>query len=493
VTGLVRRIIALHALVITMATHAQAPPNDMFADRIELVGDYLQIVGDTTRATTETGEPAHCNSGNASLWWRWSAPDDGWVTISTEGSLIPPAFAVYSGANVSNLVFLMCSYARCPALDGESLPTVSTNEQMRVVRGQEYQFVFSSPRVQYDPFPAEDAPRGQFRFSLTFSTIQIVAPSNGARLFTQAPALVQIVLKDAPEMVAEIGLELDGVLLAGIAARLLDPHQYSYFLNPLPAEPHLIRARLVRTDGVTNWSEPVAFEVRPRNDDVNRAFNLTGTNPSGDDDVGFATSQEREVLHPNSAGGTVWYRWTAPENGIVRITTPSDRIAISVQRKNSSGRLEAVAFNAPMWSGAYSPVYNVLHFAGARKKEYFIQFSQTQEYPFFPVSFICDPPWWGHHLPFHFELKFKRGALVEPDIFEIPVDGLSNPGANAFIFAAPPGAYCWILASTDQTRWRVVGKIRASGGSELVFVPVDLNNNHDFYKLTVEHFGRWGR
>jgi len=38
-------------------------------------------------ATKEPGEPAHAgNDGGASIWYSWTAPSTGNVTITTEGS-----------------------------------------------------------------------------------------------------------------------------------------------------------------------------------------------------------------------------------------------------------------------------------------------------------------------------------------------------------------------------------------------------------------------
>src|SRR5262249_3083016 len=55
-------------------------------------------------ATKEPGEPDHAsNAGGKSVWWTWTAPASGGVTLSTSGSSFDTLLAVYIGDSVSNL------------------------------------------------------------------------------------------------------------------------------------------------------------------------------------------------------------------------------------------------------------------------------------------------------------------------------------------------------------------------------------------------------
>src|SRR5436190_4926796 len=83
---------------------ALAPPNDNFADRIPLQGLLAIGTGSNTTATAEVGET---NSSGRSVWWTWTAPRSGPVTLGTAGSSFPlPRLSVYSGTSISNLVSL---------------------------------------------------------------------------------------------------------------------------------------------------------------------------------------------------------------------------------------------------------------------------------------------------------------------------------------------------------------------------------------------------
>jgi hypothetical protein len=80
------------------------PANDSFAGAQALpVGPVtVQVVTDC--ATKEAGEPViHNNPGGRSVWFRWSAPSSGRLTIDTVGSDFDTLLGLYSGESVANL------------------------------------------------------------------------------------------------------------------------------------------------------------------------------------------------------------------------------------------------------------------------------------------------------------------------------------------------------------------------------------------------------
>ncbi len=81
------------------------PVNDNFSDSITL--SSLEVVsGTTVAATHEAGEPSHVNprlGSSASIWYSWTAPDDGTLKLDTEGSNYDTLLAVYSGETVGSL------------------------------------------------------------------------------------------------------------------------------------------------------------------------------------------------------------------------------------------------------------------------------------------------------------------------------------------------------------------------------------------------------
>jgi subtilisin family serine protease len=82
----------------------QPPANDRFANRAALTGTTAAATGSNVDAAKETGEPAHAgNAGGKSVWWTWTAPTNGAVTISTMGSAFDTLLGVYAGTTVSAL------------------------------------------------------------------------------------------------------------------------------------------------------------------------------------------------------------------------------------------------------------------------------------------------------------------------------------------------------------------------------------------------------
>jgi hypothetical protein len=66
-----------------------APTNDSFANRTKLTGSRTRVNANNSGATTEPGEPEKTgNPGGSSIWYTWTAPASGRVTLSTNN--IPP-------------------------------------------------------------------------------------------------------------------------------------------------------------------------------------------------------------------------------------------------------------------------------------------------------------------------------------------------------------------------------------------------------------------
>jgi hypothetical protein len=80
------------------------PPNDAFADGLALSGDAGTRFDSNAEATKEAGEPAHAGDpGGASVWYRWTAAQDGQAVFSTCGSDFDTLLAVYTGSTVGSL------------------------------------------------------------------------------------------------------------------------------------------------------------------------------------------------------------------------------------------------------------------------------------------------------------------------------------------------------------------------------------------------------
>ncbi len=91
------------------------PANDAFANAIVITLNSTgttTVNGFNTNATKEPGEPSHAvnsgpsqadNPGGRSVWWRWTSPSAGNVTIDTRGSYCDTILGVYTGNALGNL------------------------------------------------------------------------------------------------------------------------------------------------------------------------------------------------------------------------------------------------------------------------------------------------------------------------------------------------------------------------------------------------------
>ncbi len=81
-----------------------APPNDDFINRIKLSGSRFSINVSNAGATKELGEPDHSgNPGGSSVWYSWTAPASGRVTLSTnEVPAYPPPSSASGGIGLIN-------------------------------------------------------------------------------------------------------------------------------------------------------------------------------------------------------------------------------------------------------------------------------------------------------------------------------------------------------------------------------------------------------
>ena len=85
-------------------TSSSGPPNDMFAQARVLTRDSGILSGTNVGATKESGEPNHGgDNGDATVWYRWTAPGNGEASFSTAESTFDTTLTVYTGTSVDAL------------------------------------------------------------------------------------------------------------------------------------------------------------------------------------------------------------------------------------------------------------------------------------------------------------------------------------------------------------------------------------------------------
>jgi len=91
-------------------TTPTAGANNAFAAAQTLSGTSGQVTGANGGATKEPGEPNHAGDpGGASIWYSWTAPSDGQLTLTTSGSAIDTLLGLYTGSTPSTLTTVASS------------------------------------------------------------------------------------------------------------------------------------------------------------------------------------------------------------------------------------------------------------------------------------------------------------------------------------------------------------------------------------------------
>lgn len=137
--------------------------NDRFANRRPITGKTATVTGSNVGATRETGEPTIANvGGGKSVWWTWTAPSSGSVTLTTAGSSFDTALGVYRGTAVNALT-------QVAANDDEnySAGVYTSKVTFNAVAGQTYQIAVDGYR----------GATGSIKLSLNLSSTLAAAPT----------------------------------------------------------------------------------------------------------------------------------------------------------------------------------------------------------------------------------------------------------------------------------------------------------------------------
>ena len=108
------------------------PTNDTFANAVLLSGNTFTVSGSNVGATSELSEPRHAGQrGGKSVWWSWTAPSSGTLTVATTSSTFDTLLGVYTGSVVGSL-------ARVGSNDDESASVRTSRVSISVVAGTTY-------------------------------------------------------------------------------------------------------------------------------------------------------------------------------------------------------------------------------------------------------------------------------------------------------------------------------------------------------------------
>lgn len=281
-----------------------APLNDSFSSASTLSGATNRIELSSVGASAEVGERSHGgNPAASSVWWRWTAPDTGMARVTTLESSYDTVLAVYSGDTVDSVSLVA---------ENDDAPGVATSAVTFLAsQGREY-------RIVVDGYQGAT---GDLRLGV-FLPVQPSLP----RITLQPKAWTieegsdeSVVLRVEAEGTHPMAYEWqkDGASLAS------GTNSIYTIERPSIGDAGDYRV-IVRNPLGQVISDVVLLKVL---EEVDHDSFATRSTLEGSRDVGMghnlgASLEPGEPIHggiPN--GGSLWWKWTAPSNGLVQVDT----------------------------------------------------------------------------------------------------------------------------------------------------------------------------
>lgn len=332
---------------ITLRLSEQTPPaNDDFANSAHLTGTTDSASLDTTFAGKEPGEPNHAgDGGGASVWWSWTAPNDGPAFINTCGSDFDTTLGVYTGTDIGSLTAVGGSdnAAGCAPQSRVKFHATAGTTYAIAVDGRGGDTGNAQLHVNESPGPANDdlanaqsltGTAASASGDTTFATEQPGEPQHAGRPGNGSIWFAWTAPADSVALIDACGSDFDTVLgvYTGGDVGNLTPVASNDNATGCGARS---RVRFDVTGGTTydiavdgagqavgNVDLELASGSSPDNDDFANAQRLRGNTDSASAATRFATKEHGEPSHAgNDGGASIWYRWTAPASGTASLNT----------------------------------------------------------------------------------------------------------------------------------------------------------------------------
>jgi hypothetical protein len=223
--------------------------NNLFVNRIEL-GTPARVTGNNTGATTEPQEPTTQFGGGtflqwgATLWYKWTAPFSGSVTIDTLGGELDTVLCVYTGTAVNGLTLVQ--------RNNDFGGTQGSRVSFAVAAGTEYQIQVGGWR----PFgQGTVAQTGAFQLNLAMPpSVTITSPAPGTVFLAGSNFTVEATAATAVGTITNVALYRGGALVGELAGP-----PYSWVVNNAPAGSNALFA--VATDNLGQVSTSAVVTV----------------------------------------------------------------------------------------------------------------------------------------------------------------------------------------------------------------------------------------
>ncbi len=408
-----------------------APDNDLFENAQALSGEPISLTIDPSSATIEQGDP----EARESIWYSWQAPSDGNFLVSSDSG---SAVRVYRGDSLPSL---------------GSLPNLRSQTSVHAVAG-EILYLNLTPSLTREGFlsilrtelPAND----DFENRIDLGNNEEVEINSDQSLSTFQD--------DDPANLRE-NQRVGSVWWQWTAPRdgLLSVSGNLYFFTGSnldllePLNDGELAGRISVTGGTTYV---LASARRERSSENKVAFRLTMRQLSNDNfadrtiistELPFswegplpnATVEPFENFNGSNLRGTVWWQWTAPRDGRIRVEAQSGSAGI-YRSAISLANLPPITSNFPASLSVFEGETYLFQVTGA-------SFSDSN------FSIIWDTPVSGDARGFQdpIEIEMPPSNPANPPIY---------PGGNVYRWTASKSGTLTITSSGERVRSAIVYK-----------------------------------
>jgi hypothetical protein len=466
---------------ISLGPNAAAPENDSVAGAKDVTGYRFAEAADNTLATAEATELSHAGqAASHSLWWRFTAPSDGTLAISTLGATFDTVLSLYS-ADLQALA------------ENDNTPTGDSTTSYVKVRD------VKAGQKLLVAVDGKNGAAGQITLSFTFAS----APNDDFITAIDIPDYPDTATGSNRHASHELKERYDhdnsnnsvwwkwtAPKSEGVSVRVTMTNE-NIALRPLirvysGTNLDDLQVKAAFYDGVNFFADSgvtyylavdgwygsvgdikltIEKGVPPANDNFEAALPLegfsaqtTGTNINATIQAG----EETLFRFPDAGGYTVWWKWTAPTNGWVRINTEGSSLDTKLYFFAGSGlsSLTLVASNDNFYP---RPDYTSHLYTKVEKDTlYYIRVD----------SVTYDPPG-------EFNLNL---TLTQPPEIVAGSQRFTVDGRYQFDFKGIAGRQYHLQASTNLLNWDVISG-GAYPGEQLTVSAPQSTADHQFYRL----------
>lgn len=479
--------------------------NNAFGQAGRLIGSRITVHSDNAGATKEPGEPAHGgNAGGASLWWNWTAPASGRLTVSTEGSAVDTLLAVYTGDTLAALTpvaqddnataEVTTSRARFPVIAGVTY-RIAVDGSGGAMGALLLHLTFSGP--PNDDFANRTVLAG-FPVTVTGSSVNATAENRSDTAQAGVPGGQSVwwewtsttngfvaISTSGSDFNTTLGVFTGDALDALTEVKSNDniSQQAGAFTSQVTFQASAGTRYLIAVDGYYSQAGAIQLSILPGDPPPNDNFasrallegffarvtasnvNATFEDAAGEPALTFTNSLGEFTEPP--AGYSVWWTWTAPTNGRVRLSTEDitfdTRIAVFAGGV-PLGELVRVAANNNRGT-SFQDLSSLLEFAAVAGRTYEIA--------------LDGGLYNGHSGRFTLVL-----ALERPPRIQVPgVSFTAEGNLTLTVIEALPGFSYRLEGAPDFTAWAPLQTLTATAVEFPLTVPAAAASANRFFRV----------